>query len=162
MEQKLPLSVLMSTPVGDVELNAAPFRVAGETFSSISVSHRRQEVTNPFVEGTYVVNSLRENLTTPLSVWVSGPTKSQLALSLDMLKSACDQSLFTVRVTVEDWVQNWQCFSSDYTVGLQREYLHATMALVDIQLNHHPGAKVWSNEASFLLTAMPPPVPVVP
>ncbi len=149
----LPVSVLVSTPDGNLELNADGYQLAGESFSSISVSHRKQEVVNPFVEGTYVVNSLRENITTPISVWVRGATHTEMAARLETLIAAFDQSMFTARVTVDGWVQTWQCFSSDYSVGLQREYMHAVMALVDVQLNRHPGAPGWTNEASALIVA---------
>jgi hypothetical protein len=147
----LPVSVLVSTPGGNLELNAAPYQLAGETFSSIAVSHRKQAVTNPFVEGSYTVNALRENMMTPVSLWVRGATQTEMQLALDTAKAAFDQSMFTMRITVDGWTQQWQCFASDYTIGLQREYLHAVMALLDVQVDRHPGAPGWTNLASALV-----------
>jgi len=146
----LDLSVEVSTPTGNLELNVYPYQLTGESFTQETISHRKQEAVNPFVEGTYIVNSLRENVTTNISVWVRGATPAAMGASLETLKAAFDQSMFTAQVRLVDWTQTWQCFASDYAVTLQREFIHATMAKLDVQLLHHPGAPGWTNLVSVL------------
>lgn len=145
MEARLDVAMDVSTPAGPLHLNQAPYMLGAETLGSTSVTHRRTEATNPFVEGAYTVNALRENVTTPVSIWVRASTPGGLGTALEALTSAFDQSMFIVDTRVVDWTMRWQCFASDYSIGLQREFLHATVALVDVQLVHHPGAPGWTN-----------------
>lgn len=147
---RLDASVLVSTPTGNIELNAAPYQLAGDSFGSVGVTHRRSEVTNPFVEGSYTVNALRENISTPVAFWVRGVDHFAMSESLKHACAAFDQSQFTVTVTIENWVQIWQCFASDYTVTMQREFLHATIAMVEATVIHHPGIPGWTNLVSAL------------
>jgi len=150
MKQLLDVIVLVSTPLGPLSLNEPPYELAADTFGSLSVTHRRQEAVNQFIEGTYTVNSLRENSQIPLSVYVRGATYAEFQAAYATLIEAFDQSTFEVRRVIEGVEVEWQCFSSDYSVTLQREFLHARMAKVDIQLNVHPGARVASNQTSTL------------
>lgn len=146
----LDADVLISTPEGPLHLNEPPYELASDTFNSIGITHRRQEATNAFIEGTYTVNSVRENLSMPLSVWVRGKTQKEFQAAIKKLCDAFDQSTFEVRRIIEEDQVDWQCFSSDYTINLQREFLHAKTARVDAQLVVHPGARAWSNQSSGL------------
>lgn len=147
---RLDADVVISTPLGPLPLNEGIYELAADTFSSVSVTHRRQEATNPFIEGSYTVNSLRENLSVPISVYIRGDTAAEFQSGVKRLCDAFDQSTFEVRREIEGVVETWQCFSSDYTVNLQREFLHARMGRLDAQLVVHPGARAWSNQSSGL------------
>jgi hypothetical protein len=146
----LDVTVLVSTPTGPLSLNEWPYELAGDTFNTVSVTHRKQEAVNPFIEGTYTINSLRENILQALSVYVRGNTHKEFQDATKALCAAFDQSTFEVRRVIEDATEEWQCFSSDYTITLQREFLHAKMAKVDIQVVAHPGARILSNQSSAL------------
>lgn len=134
----MDVDFLVSTKSGIVSLNSDPYRLAGESFSQEQVTHRRTEVTNPHVEGTYVVNALRDNVTVPVSVWVTAASRAELIPALRSLCAAFDQVSFTAQLVVDGYSQFWNCYASDYTVTASRELMHATRARVDIDLVRDP------------------------
>lgn len=146
----LDVTVLISTPEGPLSVNEGIFELAADTFGTVSVTHRRSEATNPFIEGSYTVNSLRENMAVPLNVYVRGKDHAEFQAGIKQLAAAFDQSTFEVQRVVEGVVETWQCFASDYSINLQREFLHAKMGRLDAQLVVHPGARAWSNQSSGL------------
>lgn len=148
----MDVSLRVSTPSGDLELNAAPYELAGNTFETLAQSHRRIEVQNQYVEGTYVIHALRENVIEPVSFYVRGATHAEMVAALTPARDCWSQSTFQVRKEVEGVVEYWQCFASSFSVGTQREFLHATMARVDVQLEHAPGVPSWANQFSVLGT----------
>lgn len=152
MNPRLDVILEVSTPVGPLSLNTGPYELTGDSFATVSVTHRRQEATNAFIEGTYTVNSLRENIIVPVGVYVRGSLSTDMQRDKAVLTAVFDQSTFEVRRVIEGHEEFWQCFASDYTVTMQRELLHATMAKVDVQLMTHPGARVWTNQASGFWT----------
>lgn len=134
------LTVLISSPSGMLNLNTYPYRISGESFASETISHRKTEASNPYVEGTFVVNTVRENVGTTLAVYVytDPPNRNELLRAVDALRSAFDQAYFTVTVTIEGGTQLWNCVTSDYTVESQREFVHASRAKVVASLNRMP------------------------
>lgn len=138
----LDLTVLVSTPSGLLNLNTPPYRVAGDSFTDEQVSHRKTEASNPYVEGTFVVNTVRENVGTSLNVWVVTETRMELLRAVQQLTDAFDQAMFTVTLDVGGATQLWNCVTSDYSVESGREFMHATRAKVVCQLNRLPYEEV--------------------
>lgn len=139
MEPLLTLSVTVSTPTGTLELNdRVVYRVADGSFADQSVTKRRTEAPNPFLEGTFVVNALRDNVTETLKVYVYGSTHAEFAAAMAELKEAFDQARFAVVKTVEGQVTTWSCYSSDYQMSTQREFVHSRMGLLSVSLLRHP------------------------
>jgi len=136
----IDLTVLIASPTGMLNLNTYPYRISGESFASETTSHRKTEASNPYVEGTFVVNTVRENIGTSLAVWVytDPPNRNELLRALGALKDALDQAFFTVTLTVNGGTQLWNCVTSDYNVESQRELVHATRAKLVAQLNRLP------------------------
>lgn len=134
----MDIDFLVSTSAGILSLNNDPYRLAGESFATESVTHRRTEVTNPHVEGTYIVNALRDNITTPVSVWVTTATRAELIPAVRLLCAAFDQVSFTSQLVIDGYAQFWNCYASDYTVTTSRELMHATRARVDVELVRDP------------------------
>jgi hypothetical protein len=138
----MDIGFLVVGPSGALNLNSGVYRLAGDSFASESVSHRKTEVVNPYVEGSFVVNALRENITTPVSVWVTGSSRAELLAGVRALCAVFDQVAFSAQLVIDGVTQVWSCFASDYTVTAQREFLHALRARVDVQLVRAPGEEV--------------------
>lgn len=137
----LPVSVLMSTPTGYLELNdRTTYRVADGSFSSRAVTHRRLSAQSPFLEGEYVYSSVRANISEPLNVYVTGATHFAMETALQALVTALEQTTFTVVRTIGDARYTLACYASDYTISADRPLLHATRVLVQIQLLQDPVA----------------------
>ena len=56
------ISARISTADDWLELNSGLYRLHADSFADSSTSWRRDEVTNPFVEGSWTVNALRDNV----------------------------------------------------------------------------------------------------
>lgn len=134
--------VILTTPSGPLSLNTAPYRLAGGSLESSSVTHRRTELQSPFLEGSYVVNSVRENTIVPVSVYVEADTQTELRDAREVLTAALDQVQFTATVVLDEASEMWHCYASDYTVNAPRELLHATKIRVDAQLVRDPKVEV--------------------
>lgn len=135
-------SFMVSTPAGYLALNSEPYRLAGDTLNLEAVTHRKAEVTSPYVEGTFVVHSVRDNVILPLNIWVEGATYNDLREAVLTLCAAFDQPHFTVMATIDTRTELWNCVASDYSVSNQRELLHSLVARVDVQLVRHPSVEV--------------------
>lgn len=131
----------ISTPYGWLYLGqGTQFRIAAGSFEDRQVSFRRSEVTNPFVEGTFVVNALRENVTETLSVWVEGTGDLGVADAVESLGVALSQVTYTMQVQLRADLYTWSAYASDYTVSTKREFLHARIAQVNAEIPRDPNA----------------------
>jgi hypothetical protein len=136
----IDLSVRISNPTGGwIELNDhVVFTVADGSFAEESVTHRRAEDTNPFLEGAYLINALRGNVTRPLNVYVEGQTHYDMEENLDRLKALVEQRQYQLARTVENAGRLFTCFASDYSTTSDRPLLFARKALLKVQLVTHP------------------------
>ena len=134
------LSVRVSMPNGGwCELNDhVVFTVADGSFDGEAVSWRRAEDTNPFLEGTYLINALRNNVTRPLNVYVEGQTQFDLNDNLDNLKGYLSQRQFQLVRTIDNSARLFTCFASDYAIQSDRPLMFARKALLKCQLVTHP------------------------
>jgi len=114
------------------------YRVSSTTFENSAVTFRRDEVTNAFVEGKFLVNALRDNITENLVVYVYGSTMATLKTNIDALTNSVSQINFNTRVTLENSQRLWQCWASDYTVNITNAMFHNRQAMVTIQLHRLP------------------------
>ena len=60
------ISCQISTAGGWLELNGGHYQLTSAAFAERQVPVRRQEAKSPYVEGTYITNSLRDNVTEQL------------------------------------------------------------------------------------------------
>jgi hypothetical protein len=122
-----------------IELNdGAVFRLADGSFDGQATQWRRTEVSNPFIEGTFITNALRENITERVNVYVQGQTVFECKYYTSVLKTAVSQIRFQAELTIEDARVMWNCYASDYTVESNRPLLHSRMCLVKIDLIRDP------------------------
>lgn len=125
-----------------IELNVAPYQVAGDALASRSVQQRRIEAKNPFLEGTYTVSALRENVMETISVYVRGANAFEVHQGVRRLCEALDQRKFRMQLEFDGAVHQWSCMAADYQVESQREFIHARMAKVVAQVPRHPVEEV--------------------
>jgi hypothetical protein len=136
----IDLSVRLSAPNGGwIELNDhVVFTVADGSFADEQVTHRRAEDTNVFLEGAYLINALRGNVTRPLNVYVEGQTHFDMWDNLDRLKALVEQRQFQLARVVENAGRLFTCFASDYSTTCDRPLMFARKALLKVQLVTHP------------------------
>ena len=128
----------VTTNSGPINLNSAPYRLADGSFESETITHRKASVSNPFVEGSHTVNSLRENVVVPVNVWVESDSMVEVKAAVAALKAAFDQISFNMTVSFDDFQETWFCEASDYVVTTTRELLHSHRSRVEVQLVRQP------------------------
>ena len=120
------------------------YRINKGSFENSAVQFRRDEVTNSFVEGKFLVNALRENVTENLSIYAFANTVSALKANIDAVTSAVTNLHFYVEVTIENSKRVWTCQASDYTVAITNEFLHNRQALINVNLIRLPSETVYT------------------
>lgn len=112
--------------------------VAKGSFEDSDVQFRRDEVTNPFLEGKYTINALRENVTETLIVYVYGDTAAGLREAVTNLTDAFSQIRYRVEVDVNNSRRSWWCYAADYNIKTSIEFMHSNMAQVTIKIPRDP------------------------
>lgn len=128
----------VTTPGGWLNLMEGPYRLTGDAFAEDSVTWRRQEVQNAFVEGSWLVNAVRENVTSAVDVWVRCDTHADLAKALEDLRAAFCQINYGLEFTVEGVTYYYRCYAADYSIQTGREFRASRMAKFAAQVPRHP------------------------
>lgn len=118
------------------------YAVHGDSFANVAQSYRRREANSEYIEGTFTLAATRENSQESLVVWVRGDSFGEQRRFQDKLCRDVEQLSWMVMRRYEDMAEYWQCFASDYSVESQREFLHARLAIVRINVNRLPGVTV--------------------
>lgn len=132
------LQARVSTPTDWLYLNSGVYRLHADSFAESAETWRKDEVDNPFVEGSWTVNALRENVTETLSVWVKDSSLRTTLLAAEVLRDAFRQRNYTLEATFNDLRCTYTCYVADSSVNVQREFRHAGMALVTFTIPRHP------------------------
>lgn len=139
MSSQITVAARISTPYGWLYLGAGTqYRLGAESFSDRQTSFRRSEVSSPYVEGTFVINALRENVTETLDVIVEDREGLRLADAVSALTSALCQVRYTMQVQVRRDVWTWSAYAADHSVQTKREFVHARLAQVKAEVPRDP------------------------
>jgi len=118
--------------------DGSSYKIAKGSFENSATTFRKDEVTNPFVEGKYVVNALRENVTEALNIYVLGTDNITVRNRIQTLVDAIRVNQFLIKVTLGNAQQIWQCFAADFTINTQLEFLHSRRATVNMTVTRNP------------------------
>jgi hypothetical protein len=132
----------ITTPGGWLDLMTDPFKLSAEAFVESSLTWRKQEANNPFVDGTWVVNATKENITSVVDVYVRGETTAETTASLKALRDAFGQLNYGIEFTIDDVVYYYRCYVADYTIKTPREFRFSTMAQFSAQVPHDPNYEI--------------------
>jgi hypothetical protein len=145
MPSSLPVKIEIQNSSSSAWLDISDgttYRVNKSTFEESSVTLRRDEVTNAFIEGKFLVNALRENVTEKIDIYAFGATTPALKTAIDAVTALINQIQFNVRVTLDGSQRLWSCFASDYSVNVPSEFFMNRQALIKIQLQRLPSETV--------------------
>jgi hypothetical protein len=129
----------VSSPAGWININDhINYELSGETRGSRQVGHRKQEVTSPYINGSFVVNAVSDNIDEQVAVWVFGDSHYTMLQKVQALETAFTQLSYAIEWVIEDHAEIWDCQLADYTVNTQREFLHAKQALFTATVPRQP------------------------
>lgn len=125
-------------PFGTLDLEAGPYELERSHAEERRVSWRKTEVSDDYVEDTFVLSAVREAVTEPVAVWVTATTQSAMQAALDALTACFEQLQYTMTFTVDGVTQQWKCKVAEYSVRTEQAFQHAHTALVKAQVPRSP------------------------
>lgn len=130
----------ISSPAGGTINLQQPgvYKFERSTRDNRQVTKRKIDATNPFVEGTYTIAAVKENVVENVSIYVYATNQADLKTRVAALMDCLDQIKYTIVYGVDGNNETWTCFSADYAVQSQQEYQHAYLALVKANVPRLP------------------------
>lgn len=108
------------------------------TFASRDITYRQILLNTPWTEGSVAVQSVRENIVEPLSIFVTGPDHYTFDQRVQTVTGALEQLAYQVVRVIGNSQETWDCIPAQYTIVTQQEYLVATMGLIRAQVPRQP------------------------
>ncbi|HEY5727423.1 MAG TPA: hypothetical protein VIV08_02305 [Acidimicrobiia bacterium] len=136
----LDVSFAIEAPSGWLELEdpANGYEAHKESRIDQSVTWRKQEISSNYVEGTYVNDAVRENVTETIAIYVDAPTPFVLMERVTALTDALSQIRYQVAMRSGDLLETWDCGVADYTIQTPQEMINARMAVVRAVIPRRP------------------------
>jgi hypothetical protein len=131
----------VTTEGGWLDLMSGPYRLSAEAFVEESLSWRRAEVSNPFVDGSWLVSAVKDNITSAVDVYVRAASTAELSGAVAALKAAFSQINYGIEFTVDDVTTFYQCYAADYSVKTPKELRFSRMAQFSAEVPRHPVAE---------------------
>lgn len=138
----LPVACRITTPGGWLDLMDGPYRLSADAFVEQQITWRRNDVTNPFVDGAWTVMALKENVVEQLDVWIRGATTAQTTAAKEALLDALAQLNFGLEVTFDTSIAYYQCSVADVVVKAPRELRFARMLQVSASVPRQPHVRI--------------------
>lgn len=139
MSATITAAARISTPYGWLYLGGnTQYRLGGASFEDRQTSFRRSEVSSPYVEGTLLINALRENITETLEVIVEERESMGLQDAVRALGVAFSQIRYVVQVQLRRDLWTWNAYAADHSVQTRREFVHARLAVVRAEIPRDP------------------------
>ena len=128
----LSVEAEIETPIGWLALDDEDngYELHRESFNSQAVQARKVEAEGDWVEGTYTVRAVRDNVSENVAVYIWADTPFELAERIEAFISGLEQLQFRFRVTHGNLREEWTCMWSEYKVETEQAMQFATLALV--------------------------------
>lgn len=118
--------------------SGSTYFLAGEGLGSPSISRRNTYMPdNPFIHGSELIGSVKEQSSLPLTVQVQASDAAGLDTALSDLYDALDQFSYSVTVTVDGVAKTWSCDPASYgsidgNVSVIRQSLYFELVTITI------------------------------
>lgn len=131
-DTKLDLTCRISSPSGWLDLEDDDiYELHAEALNDRQVQWRKQQVTSPYVDGTYTTAAVKENVSEALSIWVRAADPLELATRIAQVTDALDQLTYTLMFRSNNYVEYWTAVEpADYTINMAHELRHAFRGIV--------------------------------
>lgn len=120
----------ISRPQGVLVLSTLPYSLADGTFESLAVKLNRVEASSPFFDGSWSVQTTRQNDEFPLNVRCRSSSLGPAFAAAKAVTDALLQDSFTLTLGFGDHLMAFTCFAAEYVLETNRPLLHASQVLV--------------------------------
>lgn len=158
---RLAYHLWIQAPSGLLELTAAPYDLDDQAMAEAAVSMRQRTVEADWVEGTFVLSSVRANVLENVNVYVEADTVSDWQTAKDALRESFEQLSYLLIERWENVERRFTCMPANYTMQSSGPMRFATMGKISAQVPRLPGEIM-----TFIDPSIPPtldlPDPVDP
>lgn len=137
----LDFGVTITTPAAGIlvlEDSVNGYEVHKDSFGQRATTLRKQEISSSYVEGSFVTQAVRENVTETLAVWVSGSTDAIVDDRVAALISCLSQLQYRIAVRFGTRTETLLCQPADYVIEFPAEQRFSKLALVRAQIPRSP------------------------
>jgi hypothetical protein len=126
--------------LGPLLADGTTYAVADAGIADATVTWEDDQVSSPFVEGTYITHGVRGMVAQQMSFRVRGTSQSDLQTNIAALLAAFSQKTFTVQLTLSGVNYAWACRRRSYSVRFDRAMLFNTIAYIQVAFERFPTA----------------------
>lgn len=128
--------------LADLALNDDTYKIIRGSWGPGEVVWRRQAVSSPYVDGSFLVNATRDQVTTPLGIRVTGSSRTDCMNKVGTLCRAFEQFSYELTITVDGTDFTYTCDPADYSWGeggaLQTFHIKAYKQEVNFMIPRSP------------------------
>lgn len=114
------------------------YRVSAESLANTAQTHRKIEVNNPVVEGSYLVHLTPENMQETLKIYCYGDYMQDTMQRANTLVMLFTQFDYQIRVTLDNSQEYWRCLPADWTMERQHTHVHQGMVIMGFTVPRLP------------------------
>lgn len=114
------------------------YYVAPDDFGEHAQTQRRITASSPFYEGTYLIHSVRENVTEQFTIHILGASQNDVTENILALEELVTQPSFKIRMILGNHAETWSCQSADYSISRGHVYMHSTRAAMRVSVPRLP------------------------
>lgn len=135
----LVTAAVLTSSLGVLDLHdEVSYKLESSTRDNRQVTHRKQDATNPYTEGSLTVHAVRENVTENVSVFVYGTGQQSAKELVDAFTDVLDLPYYVLALTIGDNDELWYCTTADYSIQTTQPLQVARMALVKAAIPRLP------------------------
>jgi hypothetical protein len=131
--------VTISYGLQEISLNdGVNFQMGVEGFGNKQQSLRKLESSSRFYDGTYITHYTKENVMETVTVYVLGYSQNHVTENLLLLEELFTQLTFRISVRIDDHMETWSCFPSEYAIDRGHINMHNGRATFTAQVPRLP------------------------
>jgi hypothetical protein len=114
------------------------FELHNSTLSQATHPFHSNDVTSPYVQGTYSTGVQQDDVVETVAVWAFAPTTYGVLSRRATLLAAFSQPTFAMFWRIEDAAWMWDCRFASLARTTQQEFLHARRELLTFSVPRKP------------------------
>lgn len=116
------MAMTLSGSITRTELSLSALALNDDNYSIVEwgpgeLTWRRSSVGSPFVDGTYLVNAVKDQMSVSARIRVTGSNKGDCMNKVGTLLRAFEQSSYTLTVIVDGTTFSYACEPADWSWG---------------------------------------------
>lgn len=136
---ELDFHVYMESPSGTMDLDdGVTYDTEAGSLNERAVTWRKRSISAEWVEGTFDVAAVKENVTETVRTYVTADDPVALDFAVTRLTDGYSELRYDMRLTWGGYQEVWRCMPAAYSISSTGPLMFATKALVSAQVPRLP------------------------